>query len=767
MATFSTSDHTLSCLWTFCSKLDYTQRKALLTLARSQTIPDPDTSPVLFSKTLSVLNVMSMVHPFRHPAETPFTDEGYTISTLVTSPLFAGLVISFALGVSLTREQIEDGRKVSFVKEFNATQTIRKESSWDWDVILSGNDRSSVVHPMQPSLSRLQRNFSSNISNFRNRLRYRILLPHYSRNGISSESSTLLRVRLSSRSSYRVHGSRKTFHKGINVASITSLDIVHHYVRTGVWIKGRTEMKQKWYPNGLLPRTYFSWGGSDISISSYLRDFFNDLCDCFPPTDRKNRVQPDWLYDPNADTDRGGFAFYDLTSFTSWFHEQVPFLHALARYFDDTPVFLLSVNLSLELYHVGPLIRSYIASCNDFPEYIMSGSMSGWVDQYNDISYIHQCAGFLGIPGNLATCTLPHGLAMASRFTKERQLQVPGDDIGFSFRDDQSKTDTMHVASTVGVFQQDKVFSLPETSVYLKRSVLDYGDSIDLAPQLIYPLLPFLLDPDKQSTSSPQYTRIDSDQLRPRAARVLVSFLRDLWDFRKGYLKANEYTTILQYVRTVHDMVGLPYGAILQGKLVGDFDELKSYPGISVKFPVDEDDCLSSNPDRLFASKYVDMFRVRMTSDVPVSEPFLELEEGEVINVPINKGWKMLEDMGFVEVLGIPGEVITLIGVEAKLAYLSSRRPNLREVRVQSRLETHQLVAVGILVSDDDSGEVLPGGISGLRDTRGEDLWRASSYIDLDAVDIPFRSTHREGTIDLLDEDDLLSPHVDLDNLDY
>jgi hypothetical protein len=204
MATFSTSDHTLSCLWTFCSKLDYTQRKALLTLARSQTIPDPDTSPVLFSKTLSVLNVMSMVHPFRHPAETPFTDEGYTISTLVTSPLFAGLVISFALGVSLTREQIEDGRKVSFVKEFNATQTIRKESSWDWDVILSGNDRSSVVHPMQPSLSRLQRNFSSSISNFRNRLRYRILLPHYSRNGISSESSTLLRVRLSSRSSY--HG---------------------------------------------------------------------------------------------------------------------------------------------------------------------------------------------------------------------------------------------------------------------------------------------------------------------------------------------------------------------------------------------------------------------------------------------------------------------------------------------------------------------------------------------------------------------------------
>jgi hypothetical protein len=220
-------------------------------------------------------------------------------------------------------------------------------------------------------------------------------------------------------------------------------------------------------------------------------------------------------------------------------------------------------------------------------------------------------------------------------------------------------------------------------------------------------------------------------------------------------------------VRTVHDMVGLPYGAILQGKLVGDFDELKSYPGISVKFPVDEDDCLSSNPDRLFASKYVDMFRVRMTSDVPVSEPFLELEEGEVINVPINKGWKMLEDMGFVEVLGIPGEVITLIGVEAKLAYLSSRRPNLREVRVQSRLETHQLVAVGILVSDDDSGEVLPGGISGLRDTRGEDLWRASSYIDLDAVDIPFRSTHKEGSIDLLDEDDLLSPHVDLDNLDY
>lgn len=768
MAHFTTSDPVLACLWTFCSKLDHTQRKSLLTLSRSQTIPDPDTSPVLYAKTLPVLNVMSMVKPFRHPAETPFTEEGHTISTLVTSPLFAGLVISFALGVGLTEEQIEHGRWVSFQKEFLATQTIRGPSTWDWDSIIAGRGGDSVIHPHQPYLSKLQRTFSVGISKLRTRIRHRTLFPHYSRRGTSSETSTLLRVRAADRRRYKVHGNVKTFHRGLSISSVTSLDIVHHYVRTGVWIGGRTEMKQKWYPNGLLPRTYFSWGGSDIAISSYLRDFFNELCDCFGPTDRRNRVQPDWLYDPQADTSSGGFAFYDLTSFTSWFHEQVPFLRALARFFSGTPVFLLSVDLTLQQYDLGSLISDYIASCNNFPEYTISASLLDWDEQARDITHIHQCAGFLGIPGNLATCTLPHGLAMASRFRDEHQIQVPGDDIGFSFRDQGDKTDSMHIASTVGVFQQDKVYSLPEASVYLKRSVLDYGHSIDLSPQLVYPLLPFLIDPDGHSTISPQYTKIDRELLRPRAARVLVSFLRDLWDFRHGNLSDSEHHTILRYLRAVHDLVGLPYGAILQGKLVGDFDEERSYPGVSVKFPIEEDDCLAYDPDRLFASKYVDMFRIRMTSDVPVSEAFLELNEGDVINIPIHKGWKLLEDMGYVEVLGIPGDVITLIGVEAKLAYLSSQRPNLRQVRVTSRVETSQLVAVGILVADVDSGEILPGGREGLRGVRGEDLWRRTDYIDLDMVkDIPFRSVADGLYEESVVEDTPSGAYVDLDNLDY
>lgn len=766
MAPFSTSDSTLATLWTFCSKLDYAQRKSLLTLSRSQSIPDPDTSPILYSKTLPILNAMSVVQPFTHPSETPFSDEGFIVSTLVTSPLFAGLVISFALGVSLSEEQVEAGKQLSFRKEFLATQTIRKESTWDWDTIFLGKDWDSVVHPYQPRLSKLQRSFSVGVSKLRARLRNRILFPHYSRNGISSETSSSLRIRAYERDRYKVFGNRKTFHSKLNLSSITSLDIVHHFIRTGEWIKGRTEMKQKWYPSGLLPRTYFSWGGSDIAISSYLRDFFNDLCDTFGPTHRRNRVQPDWLYDPSANTPEGGFAFYDLTSFTSWFHEQVPFLNALSRFFDGTVVFLLSANLSLEQYDMGSLIRCYIASCNDFPEFTVSASISGWEEQYRNLSYIHQCAGFLGIPGNLATCTLPHGLAMASRFNDQRQIQVPGDDIGFSFSGPTSRTDSMHVASTVGVFQQDKVYSLPQTSIYLKRSVLDYGDSIDLTPQLIYPLLPHLIDPDSQVPVSRQYTSIDSDLLRPRAARVLVSFLRDLWDFRHGDLTSAEHHTILRYLRNVHDMVGLPYGAILQGKLVGDFEETRSYPGIAVKFPIDEADCLSFDPDRHFASKYVDMFKVRITSDVPLTEPFLELEEGEVINVPINRSWKLLEDMGYVRILGIPGGVATLIGVEAKMAFLSSRQPNLRQVRVESRLETSQLIAVGILRSEDDDDSVLPGGLEGYRDTTGEDLWRGMSYIDFDLVkDIPFRSALDERMGE--DEVDYSNTFVDLDNLDY
>lgn len=732
MDALSSSDHTLSVLYAFCCSLDFSGRKALITLARSQCIPDPLQAPILFSKVACVLDKLTLHPPFSHIVNTPFSHTGEVISELIQSPITTGVVISYALGVELTETDIAIGSQASFSKELLATQTVRRESRWNWDAILEG-DRRSTISAQEPRLSSLQLAIARPLSSFRSRMRNRTILPHYTRRGVSSETSSVLSARVRKRVAHSIHGPASTFHAKFSHKDVTSLDVVHHFIRTGSWVRGRTEMKQRWYPSQLLPRTYFCWGGNDIAVSSYLRSFFNDLADTFQPTQRKNRVQPDWLSDPTL-PEGGSFSFYDLTSFTSWFHEQTSFLQAVSRYFSGTTVFLLGHGLSLKEQDLGALVDCYIRWCNDFPEFIVSSRLLS--QEVSDVAaFSHQCAGFLGIPGNLAMCTLPHGLALASRFSDIHQLQVPGDDVGFSFRSDDDRSDTLKVALSLGVLQTDKVYTLPQASIYLKRAVVDLGTSIQLADMLIYPLLPALIPRSTRDADKRSVFRLPSGKdIVKRTCTVLTAFLRDLWKVSGGVLSDSHTTTILSFLRGVHDLVGIPYGAIFQGQLYGDdgFNPIDSILGVTIKFPVDEDDCLTHDPDRTFASRYVEHMVIRYTTDVDVTELTDELRIGQTIYVPKRRGWTFLEDMGYVEIRGIPGQAVHLIGVEAKTAFLTAVEPNLREIVVLHNLGREDLMAVGILADPQYEGEVHHGFGEVVRSVGSEQSWRYSKYIDLD-----------------------------------
>lgn len=758
MDALSSSDVSLSALYIFCCSLDFAERKALITLARSQCVPDPMKSPILFSRVSIILDKMTFCPPFSHDAITPFNRTGEIIATLVASPITSGLVISYALGVELSSDDVANGSLVSFSKELKATQTVRRSSSWNWDAILVGDMSSAVSPSLAPKLSKLQLSIRKPLSLFRTRMNNRTILPHYTRRGVSSETASLLSSKVRKRGFLHVHGPASTLHAQFSHKDVTSLDIVHHYIRTGEWIRGRTEMKQRWYPSQLLPRTYFSWGGIDISISSYLRSFFNDLADQFQSTQRKNRVQPDWLFDPTLSPE-GSFCFYDLTSFTSWFHEHVPFLQAVARYFSGTTVFLLGYGLSLKEQDLGSLVDCYIRWCNDFPEFIVSSKLLSR-EVSDTMTFSHQCAGFLGIPGNLASCTLPHGLALASRFSDTHQLQVPGDDVGFSFKDVDDKHDTFRIASSLGVFQPEKAYSLPQDSIYLKRAVVDLGTSIQLADMLLYPLLPALIPRTLRDMEKSSVYRLPSGKdIVKRTCIVLTAFLRDLWNITKGVLSDSHQATILSFVRGIHKLVGIPLGAIFQGELYGDdgFEPLESILGVTIKFPVDEDDCLQNDPDRTFASRYVEHMVIRYTTDVEVTELTDELLPGQTINVPKRKGWTFLEDMGYVKIRGIPGQAVHLIGVEAKTAFLAAVEPNLREIVVLHPLGREDLMAVGILTSEDNEGELHAGFGEVIRSVESEQSWRYSKYIDLDE---PKQSTGY-GSVPLRGVDSFVSSRLD------
>lgn len=729
----STSGNTLATLQAFCSRLDFAERKSLITLARSQSIPERNNSPTLFSKVLPVLNRLVYHPPFENLSDA-LNEEGYLVLRLLSSPLTSGLLIVYALGVELSEDDVLSGRSESFSKELLATQTPRLPSSWNWSAIINPSRHpDEIIHPLFPKLSSTQRIFSSRINGLHNRYNNRVLKPHYSRRGVSSESVTLFLNRLAERSRFKVHGSRRTFHRKLDRRNVTSLDLVHHYIRTGFWVKGRTEMKQRWYPSGILPRTYFSWGGVDIASSSYLRNFFNDLGDLFPSTHRHKRVQPSYLRHPDR-LESGGFLFYDLISFTSWFHEHEPFLRSIGDRFSGTTVFLVGENLTLTEHDVGSLIHGYTDTVNHFSEFVISKGVKTREGDVSDRSYRHQCAGFLGIPGNLITCTIPHALALASVVESVSQLQVPGDDVGIAYRDSDHMRDIGVCARTLGQLQFEKVYSTPGICLYLKRLVLDLHSQINLSPMLIFPLLPYLVNPDKDLTSN-RFRLPDPKVTRSRAADVLVSFKRDVWKMTEGDIDDESLEIIHMFCVRVHEMVGLPLDAIFQGRVYGfddDEDEPSRFPNVTVKFSFHDSQSFKLNPDIDFASKYITRMTIRATNEVRLSPPFNALKEGESVIVNRSKNWSFLEDMGYVEILGIPGEKIELVGSDARDAYLFACEPPLREVVCLQDIDTSQLVAAGVLMQAED--EVFEG-----RDDSGSrhvDMntrsWRYRKYVDLD-----------------------------------
>lgn len=701
----------------------------MIALARCQSIPDSNKDTILYSKVSKFLDAIVVNPPFNYLLE-DLNELGQLVLPLLESPLSVGLLIVMALGADMSDEQIAHCCTMSFAKELKASSTRRASTSWDWDMIFNPT-LSGVVHPQYPSRSRLQRQFYPSLLRFRNSMMHRTILPHYTRRGVSSSTIEYLLHRKTDPWHHRlVKGNPRTYHSQLRYNNVTSRDVIHEFIRTGIFPRGSTEMKQVWTPNQLMPRTYYCWGGFDIYHSSYLREFFNGLADCFEPTQRLNRVNPHWLRDPRT-RHGGGFSFYDLTSFTSWFHEHEPFLRSVEKFFLGVTVMIVVGGCQLQEQDLGLMIRRYIECCNDVPLFEVQKKLS--VDGLGErLHFLHQTAGFLGVPGNLVTCTLAHGLALASCFESSSQLQVPGDDVGFAFFQDEfddDRHDKIRCAETLGVLQYDKVFISTQMALYLKRRVIVYGDSVDLLDMLIYPLIPYLRKSGDQEHD--RFKRISNKDLKVRASRVIVTFMRDLWRKSHGMLSDFLYDTILMFLRYAHDRAGLPYGAIFQGKLCDDDEDEVDY-GLPIKFSVAESDCLVTNPDRLFVARNLRTMRVRDTSDVVLSRIEADLVAGESITVEKSKAWSFLEDMGYVKIVGIPGEVLTLINEDARDAYITSSEPLARSVRVLSDVTLSMLYSVGAILPPEDLGFQSDVRVKG-RIPRGVGF---KKYIDLDDPDV-------------------------------
>lgn len=230
----------------------------------------------------------------------------------------------------------------------------------------------------------------------------------------------------------------------------TLLDIEEVYCRSGCRLGGRTEMRSAWKGNDLKPRVYYARGADVHFASSVIQKLFNAFVDALPNVHRKNRFS---LSDLELMNPGSTLLIYDYSSFTSTLHEIINFTRELANFCRGTSITILDGHLGPMQADLGDILDLYNQECNMGPEFDASQLLD-----LPDTVFTHNC-GMLGVPGNITSCTLLHGIHLAILLGSLHRGKVIGDDALAMFdRDIERPRETMSEAiGTLGRIALEKM----------------------------------------------------------------------------------------------------------------------------------------------------------------------------------------------------------------------------------------------------------------------------------------------------------------------
>jgi len=485
-----------------------TQRKALITLCRSQVMP-----------TIYDTRLCQRVAPL---LQLPGIDH-FSLSIIVPDPILAGLLINLTLFAPLDQAEITRARRDSVYKELTVMESSPRGSAINYDPFFIRESAEEPIHVDAPSNHEMNDKIRQAFHTWKTSCEGRIFWPHLTKKAVAkSTADTLL---------------ANGFELSDGEDFVTSADLERNYVETGEWIEGPCQMKQKWYPAHLVPRTYYASGGTAFRTAKYLRNCFNDLADYLSPIHRHSRVEKNRLR-----CEPGQYFFmYDLSSFTSNFHEHRYFLDRLGEFCRGTTVFLADGRDLLTEADLGELILEYNHSMNYLPDY----EADGLIIPGELVRLVHGTAGFLGVFGNLITCTIPHGICMMQYCTRDENLSVAGDDGALATYDHTIPSQTIHL---LGSFADDKVYTSLESAVYLKRKFVQVGNNGVIGQMVIWPLFAWLSTKDSRWSYLSSNSR---DNCRHAVASAIFSFSQQLFIISKGNLtnlQREAVSTIMGYL---------------------------------------------------------------------------------------------------------------------------------------------------------------------------------------------------------------------------
>jgi hypothetical protein len=317
-------------------------------------------------------------------------------------------------------------------------------------------------------------------------------------------------------------------------------DYLRYYHETGILLNGATEMRQKWYPSGAKPRTYFAMGGHAYQHSRFLQDIFTTLVNSFPSFNHNTRLRPSRLVVPSTgqiDDEDVHWRIYDLSSFTSNCCAQRRFVEELAYFCKGVDVICVDEREGPQLTDLGDLLYTYYTNCVLEPQV----SLERFDPELREFSFEHEVASMLGIFGNLMTCTFAHGVIVGMSTPDvegNEQYNCAGDD---GLVPERLSTGYSIDAGIrlVGSYEPEKSFRGDDPEpVCLKRPFIEEFPSPSLRLNIIPPTLATVCHALDVGYRDPRYSFFDVDHLSwidrvDIVSKDLLRFLRSA--YRCGY----------------------------------------------------------------------------------------------------------------------------------------------------------------------------------------------------------------------------------------
>jgi hypothetical protein len=188
--------------------------------------------------------------------------------------------------------------------------------------------------------------------------------------------------------------------------TVTTLDLLRLYYRTGTQVHGPIEMRQAWFFNDLKPRTYYCLGGTDFFHGLHIQEIANLFCAILPSSNPFTRFTVARIgsvgYDELLIT-------YDYSSFTTSLAELKYFMFWLSTAVEDVVVPILDVCHGVQHVPLGEILREYNAAVNQHQAF----SLERFQDAEERILLRQGRSGSLGVKGNIVFSTTLHALALA------------------------------------------------------------------------------------------------------------------------------------------------------------------------------------------------------------------------------------------------------------------------------------------------------------------------------------------------------------------